>query len=191
LNPGYIEPPTFYNATSPVQSQYYWGDRPYQPGPTFNEVLYNTAPNAPQTPFGLQQMAEPLTGDQINQIAMGRTVIPNNMRMPVNPYDWSKDYNSNNVPMAPVGVVLPTIQTAGFSVPNRSANTTTTSSTESSPVVVGPVAPGPNPNDPRDTRNPYVPSTTPDPGRYIMGPNGPIYVAPGNEPPGAVFVIGP
>ncbi len=123
LNPGYIEPPTFYNATSPVQSQYYWGDRPYQPGPTFNEVLYNTAPNAPQTPFGLQQMAEPLTGDQINQIAMGRTVIPNNMRMPVNPYDWSKDYNSNNVPMAPVGVVLPTIQTSGPVVPNRATST--------------------------------------------------------------------
>jgi hypothetical protein len=125
LNPGWIEPPPFYNATSPVQSQYYWGSRPYQPGPTFNEVLYNTAPNAPQTPFGLQQMAQPLTGDQINQIAMGRTVIPNNMRMPVNPYDWSKDYNSNNVPMAPVGVVLPTIQTSGPVVPNRATSTNT------------------------------------------------------------------
>lgn len=49
------------------------------------------------------------------------------------------------------------------------------------------VGPGPDPNDPRDTRNPFVAGPV-DPGRYIMGPYGPIYVAPGNEPPGATFV---
>jgi hypothetical protein len=59
LNPGWIQPTPFYNTTSPVQSQYYWGQRPYQPGPTFNQALYNTVPAAPATPFGLQQMYTP------------------------------------------------------------------------------------------------------------------------------------
>ena len=59
LNPGWIQPTPFYNTTSPVQSQYYWGQHPYQPGPTFNQALYNTVPAAPATPFGLQQMYTP------------------------------------------------------------------------------------------------------------------------------------
>jgi hypothetical protein len=57
LNPGWIEPPPFYNTTSPVQSQYYWGGHGYQEGPTFNAQQYNTVPNAPQAPWGLQEMA--------------------------------------------------------------------------------------------------------------------------------------
>jgi hypothetical protein len=36
-----------------------------------------------------------------------------------------------------------------------------------------------------------MPNTRTDPGGYILGPYGPIYVAPGNEPPGAQFVAGP
>jgi hypothetical protein len=59
LNPGFIQPAPYYRTTSPVQSQYYWGQRPYQPGPTFNQALYNTVPAAPATPFGLQQMYTP------------------------------------------------------------------------------------------------------------------------------------
>jgi hypothetical protein len=59
LNPGWIQPTPFYNTTSPVQSQYYWGQRPYQPGPRFDQALYNTVPAAPATPFGLQQMYTP------------------------------------------------------------------------------------------------------------------------------------
>lgn len=56
LNPGWIEPTRFYNTTSPVQSQYYWGGHGYQEGPTFNSQQYNTVPDAPTTPWGLQQM---------------------------------------------------------------------------------------------------------------------------------------
>jgi hypothetical protein len=59
LNPGYMQPTDFYNTTSPVQSHYYWGGHPYQPGPTFNQQLYNTVPNAPGTPWGLQQSFNP------------------------------------------------------------------------------------------------------------------------------------
>jgi hypothetical protein len=59
LNPGFIQPTPYYRTTSPVQSQYYYGQRPYQPGPTFNQALYNTVPNAPAVPFGLQQMYTP------------------------------------------------------------------------------------------------------------------------------------
>lgn len=59
LNPGWVQPTPFYNTTSPVQSQYYWGQHPYQPGPTFNQDLYNNVPAAPAAPFGLQQMYTP------------------------------------------------------------------------------------------------------------------------------------
>jgi hypothetical protein len=63
LNPGWMAPTPFYNTTSPVQSQYYWGSHGYQTGPTFNSQQYNTAPGAPQTPWGLQQMGD-VTGPQ-------------------------------------------------------------------------------------------------------------------------------
>ena len=59
LNPGFVQPTPFYRTSSPVQSKFYWGQHPYQPGPTFNQTLYNTVPGAPQQPFGLQQMYTP------------------------------------------------------------------------------------------------------------------------------------
>ena len=59
LNPGWIQPPDFYNTNSPVQSHYYWGGHPYQEGPTFNPTTYNASPGAPGTPWGLQQMFNP------------------------------------------------------------------------------------------------------------------------------------
>jgi hypothetical protein len=59
-NPGlFVRPDTFYNTTSPVQSQYYWGQHPYQTGSTFSQNQYNNVPNAPAVPFGLQQMYTP------------------------------------------------------------------------------------------------------------------------------------
>jgi hypothetical protein len=59
LNPGWVQPSPFYRTYNPVQSQYYWGQHPYQPGPQFDQTLYNTVPGAPQQPFGLQQMYTP------------------------------------------------------------------------------------------------------------------------------------
>jgi hypothetical protein len=66
LNPGWIMPEPYYQNTSPVQSKYYWGNRPYQPGPTFNQQLYDQVP-APQQPWGLQQMYSPIDLNQYLQ----------------------------------------------------------------------------------------------------------------------------
>jgi hypothetical protein len=73
LNPGWIAPQPYYQNATPVQSQFYWGSRPYQPGPTFNQALYNQVP-APQQPWGLQQMYTPT---DINQyLAQQRVAGP-------------------------------------------------------------------------------------------------------------------
>jgi hypothetical protein len=61
LNPGYITNVPRSYAPSGVRSQFYWGQRPYQPGPTFNRELYNQTPAAPVAPWGLQQMYNPQT----------------------------------------------------------------------------------------------------------------------------------
>lgn len=59
LNPGFItDVPDQYNATSPVQAQYYWGGHPYQTGTTFNRDLYKQVP-ADAQPWGLQQTYTP------------------------------------------------------------------------------------------------------------------------------------
>ncbi|CAB4165892.1 hypothetical protein UFOVP841_6 [uncultured Caudovirales phage] len=63
LNPGWIAPAPYYQTTSPVQSKFYYGPRPYQPGPTFNQALYDTVP-APQQPWGLQQLYTPTNINQ-------------------------------------------------------------------------------------------------------------------------------
>jgi hypothetical protein len=48
-----------------VAAQYYYGQHPYQTGgPTgqvFDRSLYNQLPNAPVSPYGLQQMYNPQT----------------------------------------------------------------------------------------------------------------------------------
>ena len=73
LNPGWIAPQPYYQNTTPVQSQFYWGSRPYQPGPTFNQALYDQVP-APQQPWGLQRMYTPT---DINQyLAQQRVAGP-------------------------------------------------------------------------------------------------------------------
>jgi hypothetical protein len=64
LNPGYVRPQPFYNTTNAVQGRYDWSAKPYQPGPTFNQALYNTVPNAPAQAFGLQQMYTPTNINQ-------------------------------------------------------------------------------------------------------------------------------
>jgi hypothetical protein len=58
LNPGFMAPTPFYQTTSPVQSQYYWGSHDYQAGPTFDAKAYNTVAAAPKTPWGLQEMGD-------------------------------------------------------------------------------------------------------------------------------------
>jgi hypothetical protein len=88
LNPGFIRPSAFYNTTDPAQSKFNYGMKAFQTGPTFNDVLYNTNPNAPDTPYGLQQMAKPLTMQEINDLILGKgtkaqTVAPATRRVPI------------------------------------------------------------------------------------------------------------
>lgn len=65
LSPGFIKPEPFYNTTNDVQNQYYWGSHGFQTGDTFNAPAYNTVPVAPQNPFGIDQMYEQLTPEQL------------------------------------------------------------------------------------------------------------------------------
>jgi hypothetical protein len=88
LNPGFINPSAFYNTNDPAQSKFNWGMKAFQTGPTFNDTLYNTNPNAPDTPYGLQQMARPLTMAEINDMILGKTsttpkVAPATRRVPI------------------------------------------------------------------------------------------------------------
>jgi len=65
LSPGFIKPEPFYNTTNDVQNQYYWGSHGFQTGDTFDATAYNTVPVAPQNPFGIDQMYEQLTPEQL------------------------------------------------------------------------------------------------------------------------------
>jgi hypothetical protein len=53
----------FYQTTSPVQSQYYWGVKPYV-SLNGDMTQYNQVPEAPAVPFGLRQafFEQPITG---------------------------------------------------------------------------------------------------------------------------------
>jgi len=74
LNPGFMNPTPFYNTTSPVQSQFSWGARAFQPGPTFDSKLYNQAP-APETPWGIQNIAQPLTAQEYTRAYQGQPIV--------------------------------------------------------------------------------------------------------------------
>jgi hypothetical protein len=79
VNPGYfVQAPPQFQATNPVQSQFYWGqDRPYQSGTEFSAEQYRSAPGAAATPFGLQQMYSPTNINQyLAQSTFGRAVAP-------------------------------------------------------------------------------------------------------------------
>ena len=54
LNPGKIRATPYYQTTDPVQSQYYWGQRPYMASEA-DLPNYNVIPDAPAIPFGIQQ----------------------------------------------------------------------------------------------------------------------------------------
>jgi hypothetical protein len=77
LNPGMIETTPFYNTTNDAQSKFYWGtDRALQTGDTFNRAAYNTVPNAPQTAWGIQNIAQPATFQSALSILQGQPSYP-------------------------------------------------------------------------------------------------------------------
>lgn len=59
LNPGFVTARPFYQTTSPVQAQYYWGNHPYAYDQA-DLANYNTVPAAPIVPWGVQQAQTPL-----------------------------------------------------------------------------------------------------------------------------------
>jgi hypothetical protein len=59
LNPGFIQAQPFYQTTSPVQAQYYWGNHPFI-NTAADLPNYNMIPNAPAQPWGLQQSYQPI-----------------------------------------------------------------------------------------------------------------------------------
>jgi hypothetical protein len=73
LNPGMItDVPQDYATTSPVQSKFYYGQRPYQEGRTFDQDLYRQVPAAPAQPFGLQELYDPTDiNAYLRKLAMG------------------------------------------------------------------------------------------------------------------------
>lgn len=83
LNPGWIRATPYYQTTSPVQAQYYWGSHNPSTGTT-NQ--WNTPiAAAPATPWGVQQAQTPLNIQQ---------VIQNQLNNPL-----------NQIPVAPVAPV--------------------------------------------------------------------------------------
>jgi len=71
LNPGMMEPTPFYNTTNDAQSKYFWGGHGFQAGPTFNAQAYN-AVAAPETPWGAQGVAAPMSAQDYEDIIAGR-----------------------------------------------------------------------------------------------------------------------
>lgn len=68
LSPGFIKPTPFYNTTNDVQNQYYWGSHGFQTGDTFDAGAYNQVPFAPAQGFGLQEMYQQLTPEQVAEL---------------------------------------------------------------------------------------------------------------------------
>jgi len=75
LNPGLIETTPFYNTTNDAQARYYYGDHGFQTGPAFDAASYN-AVAAPDTPFGIQGVAKPLSAADYENIILGRPFTP-------------------------------------------------------------------------------------------------------------------
>jgi hypothetical protein len=80
INPGYIQPTEFYHTTDPAQSKYFWGGHGPQfesgnPAQPFNAQAYNQVA-APGTPWGLQQVAKPLSPDDYLAMLRGTYQAP-------------------------------------------------------------------------------------------------------------------
>jgi hypothetical protein len=75
INPGYIQPQPFYNTTNAAQSKFFWGGSGPQfvsgdPANPFNARAYNQVA-APDTPYGLGQIAAPLSPEEVQQAIAG------------------------------------------------------------------------------------------------------------------------
>jgi len=58
VNPGWVQATPYYQTNNPVQAQYEWGNHPYA-GTEADLANYNNMPNAPVSPWGVQQGPQP------------------------------------------------------------------------------------------------------------------------------------
>jgi hypothetical protein len=72
LNPGWITARPYYNTTSPVQAQYYWGA--HNPSPGVTNEWNTTIAGAPLTPWGIQQGPSPLNIQQLINSQFGNPI---------------------------------------------------------------------------------------------------------------------
>ena len=91
LNPGQIRATPYYQTTDPVQSQYYWGQRPYMASAA-DLANYNVIPDAPAQPFGIRQSRPALD-------------VPQFIRQNINPTTQAAYMGAAPVaPVAPVNI---------------------------------------------------------------------------------------
>jgi hypothetical protein len=99
INPGFIQAQPFYNTTNAAQSKFFWGGHGPQfisnnPAQPFNAQAYNQAA-APNTPWGLGQIAAPLSPEEVEQAIAGtykqRAGTPAATRL--------EAYKPNNIPV--------------------------------------------------------------------------------------------
>ena len=80
INPGYIQPRAFYNTTNDAQSRFYWGNHGPQfvsgnAAQPFDARAYNQVA-APNTPWGLGQVAAPMSPADMEAIMAGTYSAP-------------------------------------------------------------------------------------------------------------------
>ena len=125
LNPGYIDPSNFYNTYDAAQSKFNWGGHGYQVGPVFNDQQWNAA-YGEDTPWGLQQLAKPLTGAQIADLIAGKNVPSFNVQSAQRRQAY--DPASMATPNANNTYQLPTIPASGSVAPGSSTTPVSTMS---------------------------------------------------------------
>ena len=152
--------PDFYNTTNSAQSKYYWGRHAYQPGPSFNPALYNTAPDALAQPFGIQNMStSTLNYNQLMALAQGQQLQPPATTQPASPVNPA--YNQFNGPGPYTQPIVPQLVGTVPYKPMLSYEEYARSLTDPNYVASQPVSPvAPTPTT--QTRNtvPYQPFMT-------------------------------
>jgi hypothetical protein len=120
LNPGWIRPTDFYNTTNDAQSKFNWGGHGYQTGPDYNDVAWNQAYGS-ETPWGVQQLAKPLTGQQIADLIAGKNVPEEAITRATRRYAY--DAASMATPSAANTYQLPVMANSSFFNTGSSGNT--------------------------------------------------------------------
>jgi len=120
LNPGLIEATPFYNTSNDAQAKYYWGAHPFQYAPNFDPNIAQQG-FGPTTPFGIQNIAKPLTPQDMQAVMAGTYRAPT-----AAPATRIQQYNPA-VASAPAAGPLPIMPTFKPFNPNQytSAPTTT------------------------------------------------------------------